>query len=106
MLFENTGLNQYHSLSNRFFDYIMAGVPQVCVAYPEYEAINDKYGVAYLIYNTNADTIATAVNNLLSDDVLYKSLQQNCLKAREELNWSAEERVLLNFYDRVFASNS
>src|SRR5207253_4104808 len=43
MLFEVTGLNQYQSLSNRFFDYIMAGVPQVCVDYPQYKTLNDKY---------------------------------------------------------------
>ena len=101
MLFENTGLNQYYSLSNRFFDYIMAGIPQVCVAYPEYEAINDKYGVAYLIYNTSPQTIAAAVNNLLGNDVLYSQLQQNALKAREELNWSSEEKVLLEFYRQL-----
>lgn len=102
MLFENTGLNQYHSLANRFFDYIMAGVPQICVAYPQYEAINDKDNVAYLIYNTHADTIATAVNNLLADDVLYDTLQRNCLKARELLNWNTEEKVLINFYNKLF----
>ena len=102
MLFENTGLNQYYSLANRFFDYINAGIPQVCVAYPEYEAINDKYGVAYLIYNTNPETIAKAVNNLLSDDVLYQKLQENAMKAREELNWSSEEKVLIAFYNQLF----
>ena len=102
MLFENTGLNQYYSLANRFFDYINAGIPQVCVAYPEYEAINDKYGVAYLIYNTNPETIAKAVNNLLSDDVLYQKLQENAMKAREELNWLSEEKVLIAFYNQLF----
>jgi glycosyltransferase involved in cell wall biosynthesis len=101
MLFEKTGLNQYYSLANRFFDYIMAGIPQVCVAYPEYEAINDKYGIAYLVYNTSAETIASALNNLLHDDVLYQSLQANCLKARQELNWSSEEKILVDFYKRL-----
>jgi glycosyltransferase involved in cell wall biosynthesis len=33
-LFESEGMNQYHSLANRFFDYPMAGIPQVCVNYP------------------------------------------------------------------------
>lgn len=102
MLFEATGLNQLHSLANRFFDYIMAGVPQVCVNYPEYKAINDEYGVAYLINDTNAETISAALNNLLVDDVIYKLLQQNCYKAREFLNWQAEEKILLNFYDKLF----
>jgi glycosyltransferase involved in cell wall biosynthesis len=105
-LFEKVGLNQFNSLSNRFFDYIMAAVPQVCVGYPEYEAINDKYGIAYLIYNTDASTIAQALNNLLNDDVLHNTITGNCIKAREELNWSTEEKVLINFYDRVFAEPS
>lgn len=104
MLFEDTGLNQYQSLANRFFDYIMAGVPQVCVAYPQYKLLNDKYKVAYLISNTDAQTIATALNNLLYDDVYYNRLQQNCLKAREELNWQNEEKILVDFYSKVFSN--
>jgi len=98
MLFEDTGLNQYQSLSNRFFDYIMAGVPQVCVAYPQYKAINNEYEIACLINNTASETIAYALNNLLTNDVYHDMLQQNCLKAREKLNWQSEEEVLLNFY--------
>lgn len=101
-LFENIGLNQFHSLANRFFDYIMAGVPQVCVGYPEYEVINDQYEVAYLIYDTSAETISKALNNVLSDDVLYQKLKDNCLRAREVLNWKLEEESLLRFYHQLF----
>lgn len=102
MLFEQTGLNQYYSLANRFFDYIMAGIPQVCVAYPEYKAINDQYNVAHLINDTSTETIATALNKLLRDDVLYNTMQENARKARQALNWSAEEKVLLSFYQQLF----
>ena len=31
MLLENTGLSYYYSLANKFFDYVQAGVPQLCV---------------------------------------------------------------------------
>lgn len=102
-LFENNGLNQYYSLANRFFDYIMAAVPQVCVGYPEYKAINDQYKVAYLINDTDEKTIVNALNVLLSDDALYERLHRNCLKAREELNWETEEKVLLDFYKVLFS---
>lgn len=98
MLFENTGLNQYYSLANRFFDYIMAGIPQVCVDFPEYRKLNDQYHVAYMIPDTQVKTIAEALNNLLNDTVLYKNLKENCLKAREILNWENEEKVLVAFY--------
>ena len=102
MLFENTGLNQYYSLANRFFDYIMAGVPQVCVDFPEYRAINDLYKIAYMIPDTHSKTIANALNNLLADAVLYDNLKENCLKAREFLSWEHEEKVLLSFYKSLW----
>jgi glycosyltransferase involved in cell wall biosynthesis len=100
-LFEATGLNQYHSLANRFFDYMMAGIPQVCVNYPEYAAINQKYQIASLLNNTEPAAIAAALNNLLVDDVLYKELTANCLSAREILNWEEEKKALLNFYTHL-----
>lgn len=101
-LFESTGLNQYYSLGNRFFDYIMAGVPQVCVNYPEYKAINDVYNVALLIDDTNTETIATALNKLLADDVLYTLLANNCKLARKQLQWQVEETRLIAFYNNLF----
>ena len=104
MIFENTGLNQYQSLANRFFDYIMAGVPQICVGYPQYKSINDKYNIASLISDTETSTIANALNNLLNDRVYHKTIQQNCLKARETLNWENEEKKLIDFYKNLFAN--
>jgi glycosyltransferase involved in cell wall biosynthesis len=101
MIFEAKGMNQYHSLSNRFFDYIMAGVPQVCVNYPEYKNINDKYNIALMIDDTKTETIAAALNRLLTDGDLHEQLHQNCLKAREELNWSSEEKKLIAFYENI-----
>ena len=104
-LFESVGLNQYQSLSNRFFDYIMAGIPQVCVDYPEYQKINDTFEIALMIENTETHTIATAMNNLLHDDVLYERLRQNCLKAREILNWENEEIKLKAFWKNIYISS-
>lgn len=101
-LFDQIGINQYYSLANRFFDYIMAGIPQLCVDYPEYRTINDVYEVAYLIPNTEPETITAALNKLLDDNVLYLRLQLNCLKARETLNWEQEQRGLIDFYNQLF----
>ena len=101
MLFEHTGLNQYHSLANRFFDYIMAGIPQVCINYPEYKAINDIYGVACMIEDTKPETIANAFTLLLSDKALYQKLKAACLKARKVLNWESEEKKLIAFYKKL-----
>lgn len=100
-LFDEKGLNQYQSLSNRFFDYMMAGIPQLCVDYPEYRMINDEFGFAHLILATDSQTIAKELNKLLNDTVLYESLQQNALKARSVLNWEHESYKLLRFYESL-----
>jgi glycosyltransferase involved in cell wall biosynthesis len=100
-LFENKGLNQYYSLSNRFFDYIMAGIPQVCVNYPEYKKINDEFEIAYLIDDTSETTLMNAITVLIDDKILYNKLQQNCIKAREILNWNNEEKKLINFWKNI-----
>jgi glycosyltransferase involved in cell wall biosynthesis len=101
---EKEGLNQYMALPNKFFDYFHAGLPQVTVNYPEYYKLNAQYEVAVLIEDLNPKTIAAALNNLLANDVIYNRLKQNCLKARQALNWQHEEKKLLAFYQSVFTN--
>jgi len=101
---ENTGLNQYLALPNKFFDYIHAGLPQITMNYPEYQKINQEFEVAVLIDSAESEKIAAAINNLLGDAVLHQRLRENCLRARHELNWQKEEQKLLSFYKSVFGS--
>jgi len=100
-LFEKTGLSNYFSLANRFFDYIHAGVPQLCVDYPVYRSINNMHTIGVLIKDTGIQTIAEGLNSLLEQQELYSSLQKNCLQLREELNWQQEEKTLLNLYKKI-----
>jgi glycosyltransferase involved in cell wall biosynthesis len=100
-LFENNGLSNYLSLANRFFDYIQAGIPQICVDYPAYREINSKYEVALLINNLSSESIAKALNLLTNDDVLYSRLRQNCMLARNELSWQKEEQELVSIYRSI-----
>ncbi|HYK47932.1 MAG TPA: group 1 glycosyl transferase, partial [Parafilimonas sp.] len=52
-LVEPAGLNQLYSLSNKFFDYIQAGIPQLTMDFQEYKKINDEYQVAVLTSTIN-----------------------------------------------------
>jgi glycosyltransferase involved in cell wall biosynthesis len=101
-LVQNTGLNQYYSLANKFFDYIQNDVPQITMNYPEYKFINDKYGVAYLIDDLEIETVSSAISELLDNETLYEKLKQNCTIAAKELNWQNEEKTLLAFYANLF----
>lgn len=100
-LFDDRGLSNYYSLANRFFDYLHAGIPQLCVNYPVYAGLNNTLPIALLVDDTSALNLATQLNNLLSNEVLYKELQQNCLRVRQELNWQQEEKKLIQFYKNI-----
>ncbi|UAY57188.1 glycosyltransferase [Arachidicoccus terrestris] len=95
---DNLGASFYLSLSNRFFDYMHAGIPQLTMNYPENKKINDQFEIGVLIDDLSPETIADALNALLSDKNLYARLQANCLKAREIYNWNTEEKKLIQFY--------
>ncbi len=100
-LLDNLGLSYYYSLSNKFFDYIRAGIPQLCMDFPEYRAINERWEVAVLLPRAEPEAIRRAVRELLQDPERYRRLQANCLEAREALCWERVEPELLAFYQRV-----
>ncbi|MEO6721468.1 MAG: glycosyltransferase [Ferruginibacter sp.] len=100
-IFENKGLSNYYSLANRFFDYIHACIPQLCVDYPVYRQINDQMRIAVLVEDISAKNISDQMNNLLHNQVLYNELRENCLQARQQYNWQQEEKQLIAFYERL-----
>lgn len=100
-LVEPLGLNQIYSLANKFFDYIQAGIPQVTMAFPEYEQINDQYGVAVLVDDLDPDNIAAAMNKVWADEVTYAEMSERCARAAAELRWEEEEKTLLLFYQQT-----
>ena len=103
-LFDDRGLSNYYSLANRFFDYVHGGIPQLCVNYPVYKSINDEQPIALLVTDTSSENLAFQLNKLLNDDVLYKQLENNCIKVREILNWQTEEKKLIKFYKELLAN--
>ena len=101
-LVEPAGLNQLYSLSNKFFDYIQAGIPQLTMNFSEYKKINDRYQVAVLTSTINVKDVADKLNLLLNDEALYQNLKSNCMMARKVFSWQVEEPKLLEFYKTLF----
>jgi glycosyltransferase involved in cell wall biosynthesis len=101
-LTEPEGLNQLHCLPNKFFDYVMAGIPQLTNNYPEYKKLNAQYEVALLLPEMTVEAITTGINKLLQDRELYARLKQNAELARMEWTWNMEAPKLLAVYEKIF----
>jgi glycosyltransferase involved in cell wall biosynthesis len=100
-LFDRTGISNYYSLANRFFDYIHAGIPQVAVDYPAYREINNLYHIAVLVDEPGVREVADALNRLLNNTGLYDTLLENCKQARLRYNWQEEEKRLIRLYQKI-----
>lgn len=99
---ENKGLSYYYSLANKFFDYVHAGVPQITMNFPEYQALNAQYEVAVMLDVLSPETIVSAVRQLLDDPETYARLQRETQIARQAWNWEKESAVLLQLWDQAF----
>ena len=101
MLLENVGLSYYYSLANKFFDYVQAGIPQLCIDFPEYRTLNARHEVAELVPDLAPATLATALARLLPGGrpgTRYRQLAANCRQARQEWSWQQEEKTLVQLY--------
>jgi glycosyltransferase involved in cell wall biosynthesis len=99
-LLDNQSLSYYHSLSNKYFNYIHAHIPQLCANFPEYKMLNEELEVAMLI-DYEVEAIVAAVNQLINDESLYIKLKRNCMLACDRFNWQNEEKQLIAIYDQI-----
>jgi glycosyltransferase involved in cell wall biosynthesis len=100
-LFDDTALHNRVSLANRFFDFIHAGVPQICSDLPAYREINERYDIALLVEKPTIENIANGLNKLMCDELLYARLSSNCQRAARDLNWQHEQVILREFYSSL-----
>lgn len=102
-LFDGLSLSNQLSMANRYFDYMHAGVPQICMNFKEYRDVNTKFEIAYLIpHPPQVEDIAEGLKKLMEDASYHNKLQENCKLAREEYNWQNEEKTLIKFYHDLF----
>lgn len=106
MLLENTGLSYYYSLANKFFDYVHAGVPQVCIDFPEYRALNHEYEVALLVPDLAPAGLAAALSRVLADEAYHAQLAATCARAARAWNWERESAVVAQIFGEATAAGT
>ena len=100
LLDENSG-NYYHSLANRTFDYIQAGLPALHMDFPEYREVVEQYNVGVLLGDLNATAIRKMINLLHNDHDKYTLLRQFCDTYKSELTWDNESEKFTRFINKM-----
>ncbi|MEZ4889477.1 MAG: hypothetical protein R2779_02615 [Crocinitomicaceae bacterium] len=96
---KDTNINYRYSLpNNKLFDYIHTHTAVVCTPLVEIKRIVEHYQVGEVLEQLTPQILAQKINSLLENPVLLKHYQDNCLAAKEQLNWQNETAVLKQIY--------
>ncbi len=100
-LLDGTSNSYRYSLANKFFDYVHAGLPQVCMDFPEYRRLNQEHHVATLLPDLNQFGLVYAINHFLDDNNYWFTYHATCLRARKDWCWQHEEKKLIALYSKL-----
>ncbi len=93
--------NHKFSLPNKFFEYLHAGVPVLSSRLIEQERIINHYDVGGFIEDHQPEHIARKIREIFADPDQLNRWKQNTCKARQELNWENESKIVLDIFKQV-----
>ncbi|ASB50201.1 glycosyltransferase [Alkalitalea saponilacus] len=100
-LLENMGLNYYHSLPNRIFDYPAMGLPVIATGFPDISEIVVKYKTGILLNSMEPKEIAEAIKTACETADLRNEWKENLKRAAQILNWQEEEVVMNEYFPDI-----
>jgi len=95
---KDTNINYKYSLPNKIFDYIQAGIPVLGTNLIEFKKVVDEYNIGEIIIDFNSKNLAQKMNEIILDEIKYKELKENTLKASNELIWENETKDLKKMF--------
>lgn len=89
--------NNMNTLSNKLFEYLSMKIPVIAPAYPNYKEVLETYRCGVCINPEDADSIAKAIDDLLSNEKLRKEMGERGKKlVDEKYNWEKEAQNLIH----------
>lgn len=97
------GLPKYMEIEPRQFgEYMSAGLPVICSDFARWKEVVEGYGCGVCVESSSAETVASRINALLSDQAEAKRLGENAAKlAHQRYTWENERKKLLLTYAQV-----
>jgi glycosyltransferase involved in cell wall biosynthesis len=100
-LIENYGESYYHSLPNKLFEYVAAGVPVVASNFPEIGRFVELNRVGLCVDPEKEDEIVTAIQRLMTDADLHKTFVHHCEETASRYTWENESLKLVEAIENL-----
>ncbi len=101
VLFEPGSLNYASALPNKFFEYIMAGIPVLASQIKTFQDYIDKYQFGTTVDPKDVEEIAKTIQSMLADDERLERWRRNAKSASEKLNWDSEAKKMNKIYEEI-----
>ncbi|NNE08462.1 MAG: glycosyltransferase family 4 protein [Gemmatimonadetes bacterium] len=99
--YSTASLNFRYALPNKFFEYIMAGVPVITTPIPEIAKLVNQFDVGEVVDEPTEEALATAMRKLAGDADRRQTIAKNCVEAARVLCWQEEEKKLIEVYESL-----
>lgn len=93
-LHENMGLNYYHALPNRIFDYIQAGIPVLANDFPDMAEIINNSETGLIINSLEPEIIASTIKEACESTELRRKWLETIPLAAKRFTWDNEKEEL------------
>jgi len=100
-LLEPNSENHRLALPNKFFEYVMAGLPVLVSETPTLKNYVERYEIGLTVNNRKPEAIAKALLKMVADKNQLKKWRQNCLRAAKNLCWEKERSTLFKIYSAL-----
>jgi len=95
-------LNTRYSMPNKMFEYLMAGIGQICPDLPDMREFIDKHEVGVVLKDRSVQGIKDAMNRAIAMD--REKLSARIDVTRRDYCWETQEVVLFEIYDELVKS--
>jgi glycosyltransferase involved in cell wall biosynthesis len=97
-LLQGTCLNHEYALPNKLFEYVTAGVPVLASRLTELERIVSTTNIGLTVDETNAQSVGTALQQMVSDTIALDRWRRGTQSARETFNWDSASQPFRNAF--------
>lgn len=99
-------LNTRKCLPNKFFEYLMAGLPVLSLQYDAIAEKINRYKVGKVVLSLAPENIGAAINAMLADHDDLVRMSSNALEAaKHEFHWEKESQKLIALYEEILSEH-
>lgn len=89
-------------LPNKFFEYLMAGVPILAARLDAIEPLIQHYRIGHILNDLTPLHVAQTITMLLNNQEALQAMRHNALNAvMDGLSWEVESQRLIKLYDAI-----